>query len=533
MRAVLAALALAVLALPAGGMMAAAPARAQSISSLTDYLTRDTTAKAPPPALTAPPPVLRYGADVGRGAPYIFRDPAAPARIVGFEVDLMAQLGARLSRLPVLVQSEAETLRPSLVSGLYELAVGGLDVAAPGQAGVEFTIPYYATFGQIVIRRDQPAINRIDALKGMTIGVLKGSRLRDTLAAVPDVVLRVFDTAPEAYAALKAGSLEAVVTDYPVALYHAQHDPAVMFTGPPVGRIEYGLALKAGAQPALLGALNTAIYAMSRDGTLRELLDRWELWTPVMAQETGDTRPLQAQPTAREYVLALTMPDGIVPRLERYVRFLPQFVRAALTTLEVAVLGLLLALAAGALLAVLHARGGRLLRGATGAYVDVIGGTPLLVLLLFVCYGLPEAGLPIGPFLAGVLALGLHHAAGMAEAYRTRLAVVTRTQMEAAVSLNMSRGQAFKAVVLPQAVRALLPSTARGFVLVLKDSSLVSVILLADLTRTYESVASVHQDFLGIGLLVAAIYLVLGLPFARLAAWAERVAEETLPPVRG
>ncbi|OYX82810.1 MAG: hypothetical protein B7Y75_05980, partial [Azorhizobium sp. 35-67-5] len=150
-------------------------AHALDWSSFSFFATR---AQAPDPALTTVPRILRYGGDSASGAPYIFKDPANPSRTIGLEVDIMAQLAPRLGGMPIFVQNRLDTLIAGLGTELYELAVTAPamtpETAAPS---VNFSIPYYTTFGQIVIRRGDPAIAGLKGLKDKTVGTLKASRI--------------------------------------------------------------------------------------------------------------------------------------------------------------------------------------------------------------------------------------------------------------------------------------------------------------------------------------------------------------------
>ncbi len=154
--------------------------------------------------------------------------------------------------------------------------------------------------------------------------------------------------------------------------------------------------------------------------------------------------------------------------------------------------------------------------------IETIRGTPLLIQILFVFYGLPNIGIKLDPFVAGVLALGLNYAAYEAENYRAGLEAIPRGQMEAAVALNLTQAQALRLVIVPQAFRIVIPVMTNDFISLLKDSSLVSVITMAELTRTYEQLSTTYYDYFGTGLLVGAVYLLIGLPFVRLARWTER-----------
>jgi len=162
-------------------------------------------------------------------------------------------------------------------------------------------------------------------------------------------------------------------------------------------------------------------------------------------------------------------------------------------------------------------------------YIEIIRGTPVLIQLYFIFYGLPAVGIKLSPFIAGVVGLGLNYAAYEAENYRAGFSGVPHTQMEAALSLGMTRWQAIRHVIAPQAFRIVLPPVTNDFISLLKDSSLVSVITLVELTKTYGLLATKYYDYFGTGIMVAVIYLLLGLPFVRLARYTERKLAAHLP----
>ena len=209
-------------------------------------------------------------------------------------------------------------------------------------------------------------------------------------------------------------------------------------------------------------------------------------------------------------------------RLLRYLGFLPLIGRAALMTVAVSACAMVLAVAWGLLLALGRRYGSWPLRLAATGYIEVVRGTPLLIQILFIFYGLPSLGVRLDPFLAGVVALGLNYAAYEAENYRAGLQSVPHGQMEAALALNMTQAQAVRHVLVPQAFRFVVPVMTNDFISLLKDSSLVSVITLTELTQAYVRLSTTYYDYLGTGLLIGAAYLLLGLPFVRLARMAER-----------
>jgi polar amino acid transport system substrate-binding protein len=189
---------------------------------------------------------------------------------------------------------------------------------------------------------------------------------------------------------------------------------------------------------------------------------------------------------------------------------------AALVTLALSCLAMLLAVAMGVGIAVGRVYGGRLTERALIAYVEVMRGTPVLLQLFVIYYGL--SGLVRLPaFVAALLGLGLNYAAYESEIYRSALQAVPRGQLEAARILGFSEGQILRLVRGPQAFRLALAPMTNDFVALLKDSSLVSVITVVELTKQTQIFATNIGSWVLPGLLCAALYLALSLPLAHLA----------------
>ena len=155
-------------------------------------------------------------------------------------------------------------------------------------------------------------------------------------------------------------------------------------------------------------------------------------------------------------------------------------------------------------------------------YVSVIRGTPLLVQIFIVYYGLPSAGIELSPVTAGILTLTLNVAAYMSETLRGSINAVTQGQWMAGTSLGLTRDQTLRYVVGPQALRAAVPSLSNSLISLIKDTSLVSVIAVTELMlATKELIATTFQPFpLYLG--AAAIYWMLSLSFEQIQKWREK-----------
>ncbi|HYJ08798.1 MAG TPA: amino acid ABC transporter permease, partial [Polyangiaceae bacterium] len=196
----------------------------------------------------------------------------------------------------------------------------------------------------------------------------------------------------------------------------------------------------------------------------------------------------------------------------------------ALVTLLVSTLSFALAPPLGLALAGLRLYTGRAGKAFAAAYVELFRGTPLLLQLYVLYFGLADI-VRLNPMTAAVLGLALNYAAYEAEVYRGALQSIPAAQTEAARALGLNRWQALRHVVFPQALRTALPAVTNDFVALLKDSSLISVITVVELTKRMTILAVDLRDWVTPGLLCAAFYFAMSFPLARLARRIERKLE--------
>ncbi|QHI95166.1 ABC transporter permease subunit [Aristophania vespae] len=465
---------------------------------------------------------LPWASDGEANVPYVFHDPAKESRIVGFEYDLMEAIAPLLHRKSRFVQNGWEGLIPGLSRGLYPMVIDGIEMTPEHKAAVLFSRPYYVTTDRIVVLKEGKKLETLESLKGHVVGTIKNTAAERMLLQQDPKSLRAYDEETNLFSDLRTGRLDAILIDEPIALYYLSDDMEI--SGEPIGQVSYGIAFPKD-NPALRDAVNEALVTLIHNGTLHNILAKWNLWTPQMAHYTGDYSKSEVEPTAwNDYrtIMAGMSGSGIKTLLHRYVTFLPLIGQGMVMTLAVSALAMVIAIALGLILALIRHYGFAPLRFIAGIYVEIVRGTPLLIQVLFIFYGLPAIGIRLSPFLAGVIALGLNYAAYEAENYRAGLLSVPRGQMEAAVALNMTQFQALRLVIVPQAFRTVVPVMTNDFISLLKDSSLVSVITLTELSQTYIRLSSTYYDYIGTGLMVGAAYLLVGLPFVRLARMAEK-----------
>jgi polar amino acid transport system substrate-binding protein len=463
---------------------------------------------------------LRWAAATDSNAPYAFYGPGN--KLTGFELEIIQAIAREMGREPVFVPNDWDGLIPGLSRGLYDCVICGIEITPEKSQEVRFTNPYYVTYEQFVVKRGTPRVASLDQLAGKQVGTLSQTASFVMLSKIPGVIVKTYDEEVNAYADVVNGRLFGVLLDYPIAKYYAFANPNLQFTGPPFGQISYGIALSR-TNPALLEEMNAALGRVIASGEMRDILSRWGLWTAMVADTFGQPEDSSLPDTEyRAFVAATAEQPSLMNRIIGYARFWPLLLQASLLTIEVSILGMVGAVLLGFALAIMRVYGPFPLRWIATLYIELIRGTPLLIQLLILFYGLPNIGIKLEPFVAGVLGLALNYAAYEAENYRAGLLAIPKGQMEAARALGMTQRQGLFHVVIPQSFRLVLPPVTNDFISLLKDSSLVSMVTLVDLTGAYKQIATQTFDYFGAGLLVATFYLLIGLPFVRLARFTEQ-----------
>ena len=205
--------------------------------------------------------------------------------------------------------------------------------------------------------------------------------------------------------------------------------------------------------------------------------------------------------------------------LSKYYMF---FINGAKTTVFLSLFTVLLGVVFGTLLALMRLSKSKILKFISSSYIEIVRGTPLLLQLYIVYYGLPVIGVELPSFIAGIVSLSLNSAAYVAEIVRAGIQAVDKGQMEAARSLGMSHSMAMKHIIVPQAIKNILPALGNEFIVVIKESSIVSIIGIKDLMYNADTVkGNTFQPFEPL-IAAAVIYFILTFTLSKLLGVAER-----------
>ncbi len=507
--------------------------------SLTALLVASTVAGASPP--------FRWAADPTGGAPYIYRD--AAQNYVGFEVDLAEYLAAALGRTPIMVPGDWSNL-PQLLDRPADGGDQSVDVVLNGyelnpdlyqKYGV--TRPYYVYRPVLMSRaadgdiRGWADLFRLTPAGGRkTVGVLGGTVCQQYVEKTFGDRVEVLSNPDVATVVglVASGRIDATVQDGPAAAYYLKETPALRAAGEPGPAGFYVLYYR--KSDAETGAkLDAAIADGVRSGALKAIYDKYGLWNDDQERLTyWLDRPWPPAVPAGGPGGGSSRPAGEpapnpLPGLAR------ELARAAIVTVQLAVISFPLAMAIGLIVAVGRVYGPRWLGAILTVYVEVVRGTPLLLQLFMIFYLVPEllagSGVTalawlagwVTPTAAGVIGLAVNYSAYEAENYRAGLLAIPRGQMEAALALGLSPGTAVRRVIVPQAVRLVIPPVTNDFIALFKDTSACSIILVVELTRKYNELFNFNRGLIvELAFLTAGLYLLMSYPLAVLAGRLER-----------
>jgi len=399
----------------------------------------------------------------------------------GFNKDFFIELGKDLHLKIRTIDLPWPSVLPGLEAGKFDIVSGPLMITEARKAHYRFTLPIANGTVALLKRYGDTRINSNSDIAGRVVGGAKGSaqseQLKQYVARLTGTTtVREYIDNNQAYADLAAGRIVAVANSLPNIAYVASQRPHTFaVVRPPFGTPVYYayLGRNDAASKTLIDAIDADIRAMAADGRLAALQKKW---FAAAMDSHGD--PDTAVPPA---------PGG---SSRATLALLVLLIEAARTTVFISLIGL----AAGFVIAVAicsaRLSANRWCARLGGLYVSFFRGVPLLVQLLLVYYFLPFLGINVPPFVAAAIAVSLCEAAYLAEILRGGFLGIAHGQLEAAQLLNLSKLATLMRIQVPQALILTLPSLISEAVMLVKASSLISVVGVADITRTAQNIAA-------------------------------------------
>ncbi|HLN82639.1 MAG TPA: ABC transporter permease subunit [Candidatus Binatia bacterium] len=458
---------------------------------------------------------FRWAGDPEGGAPFVEADPRRPDQLVGFDVEIAELIARKINRRPQFINITFTSIDQSIERGDAEIGLSGIEDTPARRATMAPTIPYYEFREVLSVRNtDRARFRTLADLKGRRIGTLGGTIAYDILLNAErefGVQPVSYDDDVHPYSDLVIGRIDAVLLDNVLAERRARNLSGFAIQPQSVA-IGHYIGILAARNSALRDQINDILRTAMRDGTLESIFRKWRVW--------NDDQPrLYARLLAAQRVAAVTGFEASPIALTAWqamLGYLPSLLRASLVTIVLSCLAMILAIVLGISIATGRVYGSRLMRSLLTGYVELMRGTPILLQLFVLYYGIADL-IRLPAFGAALLGLGLNYAAYESEIYRGALQAVPVGQLEAARILGLSETRVLTLVRGPLALRFALAPMTNDFIALLKDSSLVSVLTVFELTKQTQIFATNIGSWVIPGLLCAALYLAMSLPLATLA----------------
>ncbi len=443
-------------------------------------------------------------------------NPEDPTKLVGFDVEIAELIARELGRTPQFVQVAFAQLDQSAIRGDFDVGLCGIEDTEARRSMVAASVPYYEFREVITVREaDRDRFQSLSDLRGRRIATLGGTIAYEILLKAESelgITAVSYDDDVHPYEDLLLGRVDAVLLDNVLA-ERSMRRSSGLFTQKEAVEVGHYVVITGPSNLELRDRVDEILRAAMADGRLEAIFRKWNVW--------NDDQPgLYARVLASGADVVRERPasghSARPSRMELTFQYLPSLFEAALITLALSCLAMALAVALGVGIATGRVYGGTLTRAALTGYVELMRGTPVLLQLFVIYYGL-AAMIRLPAFAAALLGLGLNYAAYESEIYRSALEAVPKGQLEASRILGFSRMQTLRLIRGPQAFRLALAPMTNDFVALLKDSSLVSVLTVVELTKRTQIFAANIGSWVIPGILCAALYLAMSLPLGHLA----------------
>jgi His/Glu/Gln/Arg/opine family amino acid ABC transporter permease subunit len=436
-------------------------------------------------------------------------------QFAGFDIDLGNEIARELGVTTRWENIAWDGIFAALQTRRFDLVISDVVITDRRKKELAFSRPYFLSGQTIVRRRGDERIRSYQDLPGKLVTVQQettGQYAVERLG-LPKERIRKFETMQDALLEVANRRGDAAVGDLPAVREMIRKGyPELEIVGGIFVHENYGVVLRRG-EPELLVAVNAALTRIMADGRYARIYERW-MGEPLPGGTLAALDRVQGEGTP---VTTGAAGSAFSIRWGLLREALPLLLRGALWTLALTGLAILIGVPAGLLVALCRLSSIAPLRWAAIVFVETIRGTPLLMQIFVIYFVLPSLGISLPQVPAAVAALSINAAAYIAEIFRAGIESIDPGQMEAARALGMSTGLAMRGVILPQTARRVLPPLTNETVALLKDSSLVSIIGLSELTRVGREQASNSGSPVTIVLAVALLYLAMTLPLTHLS----------------
>lgn len=416
-------------------------------------------------------------------APFEFQDDQG--NFVGIDIDLIKAIaedqGFTVTIRPLGFDAALQAVQANQADGV----IAGMSITDERKAVFDFSDPYFESGVQMAVLETNTEITSYEDLRGKRVAVKNGTEGAEFAESIKDEYgfsTVYFADSASMFDEVRTGNSDAIFEDYPVLNYGIAQGNGFLAVTPKEQGSSYGFAVNKGQQAELLEKFNAGLNNLRESGRYDEIIETYLGAGAVVADNS---------------ILGLL--KSTFPLLMAGLK-----ITAILTVVSIAI-----ALLLGIVFGLMRVSRSLWLRAIGTTYVDIFRGTPLLVQAFFIYFGIPSAmGFQMTAMTAGIITLSLNAGAYMTEIVRGGILSVDKGQMEASRSLGIGYLPTMRKVILPQAIRTMVPSYINQFVITLKDTSILSVIGIAELTQTGRIIIARNFQSFNMWLIIGIIYFI-------------------------
>ncbi len=444
-------------------------------------------------------------------APFEFQNDSG--KYVGIDMELIKAI-AKQQGIKITIQNPGfDAALNAVQAGQADAVIAGMSITDARKAIFDFSDAYYTSNIRLAIKSGSKIATYND-LSGKTVGAKNGTSsytwLKDHEGQYGYTV-KAFDEASSMYDSLNSGSIEALMDDEAVLLYAIQQGRNFETPIPGEQSGAYGFAVKKGSNPELIEMFNNGLAALVKSGEYNKIVSKY------LATKSKNNSSASSSTVSETSVFGLIKNNY------------SQLLSGLGTTLLLTLISFAIAMLIGVIFGMMAVAPSKVLRVISQIFVDVVRGIPLMIVAAFIFWGIPNLieqltgkQSPINDFVAATIALSLNAGAYIAEIVRGGIQAVPIGQMEASRSLGIPYPKTMRKVILPQAVRLMLPNFVNQFVISLKDTTIVSAIGLVELFQTGKIIIARNYQSFRMYAILAIMYLVIITLLTRLAKRLEK-----------
>ncbi|MDZ5253047.1 ABC transporter permease subunit [Clostridium sp. LIBA-8841] len=425
----------------------------------------------------------------------------------GFEVDVWNEIGKKLGYDVEFKTASFSGLFGMLESGKVDTIANQISVTPEREEKYYFSEPYVYSGAQIIVKKGNDSIKSFDDLNGKKVGVDLGSNYEQIVKDKDkngDIKVITYQNTDAAFNELLLGRIDAVVIDRVSAIAAIKEkDLNLQLAGEPIDKIENAYPFVKNEKGKDLSAnVNKALDEMRKDGTLKAISEKWLGMNVTVPNNQENNNQVINNKNNNSIGFDFMYSLDLVPML----------LKAVNVTISLSVFGMILGLVVGIALAMIRIYKIPVLKQIAEIYISFFRGTPLLVQLFLLYFGIPQV-IPalqnMSAYTAALIGLGLNASAYIAEILRSSIDAIDKGQMEACLSLGMTRAQALRRIVLPQAFRIAVPPLGNIFVDTVKGSSLAFTLGVVELLAKAQMEAAASYKFFESYVVVAIMYWII------------------------